>query len=83
MDSIRGEEPDMSTSPLENLELRALEQRNRLHQTATELKTKITVVREKLDVATNAREHFTAAAMVVGALCLVSGYGVGGMFTRH
>jgi hypothetical protein len=73
----------MSTSPLENLELRALQQRNRLHQRAIELKTKITAVRKKLDVATNAREHFTEAAMVVGALCLVSGYGVAGMFTRH
>jgi hypothetical protein len=73
----------MSTSPLENLELRALQQRNHLHQTATELRAKITAAREKLDVATNAREHFTGAAMVIGAPCLVSGYGVAGMFTRH
>ena len=31
----------MSTLPVETLELRALEERNRIHQTASELKTKI------------------------------------------
>ena len=72
----------MNTSTLQDLELRALQQRNDLHQTATELKTKITTVREKLDVATNARKHFTGAAMILGALCLVSGYGVAGRFTQ-
>ena len=39
----------MSAEPVENLELRAVEQRNRLHQTTSELKGKISETREQLD----------------------------------
>ena len=35
----------MNTLPIESLELRALEQRNRLHQTTAELKTKVAAAR--------------------------------------
>ncbi|MCU1299804.1 MAG: hypothetical protein JWQ87_88 [Candidatus Sulfotelmatobacter sp.] len=73
----------MNTSSLDNLELRALEQRNHLHHTATELKTQITAVREKMNVARNAREHLIGATMIVAAFSLLSGYGFAGMFTRN
>ena len=69
----------MSALPLENLELRALEERNRLHQRATELKTKIKDTREKLDPRKNAREHFIALAIVASALGLISGYAAAGL----
>jgi hypothetical protein len=73
----------MSTQPLESLELRALEQRNRLHQDATELKEKIAAAREKLSVERNVREHFTTAALVVTIAGLLAGHGFAGMFTRR
>lgn len=73
----------MSTLPIENLELRALEQRRQLHERAAELKTKMQVAREKLDIEQNAREHFGAAAAIVVAFGLLSGYAFGGIFTAR
>ena len=73
----------MSTHPLETLELRALEQRNRLHQDVTELKEKIAAAREKLSVQRNVRAHFTKAALVVSIAGLLAGNGFAGMFTRR
>jgi len=73
----------MSTLPIENLELRALEQRNRLHKTADELKTKVAAAREKLNRSKNAREHFVVATVILSLLGFFSGYGLAGMFTDH
>ena len=73
----------MSTLPIENLELRALEQRNRLHKTADELKTKVAATREKLNMSKNAREHFVGATVILSLLGFFSGYGLAGMFTYH
>jgi hypothetical protein len=73
----------MSAEPVENLELRAVEQRNRLHQTTSELKGKIAETREQLDPARNVREHFAGIAAASAALALLVGYGVAGMFTRR
>jgi len=73
----------MITPPVDNLELRALEERNRLHQTATELRRKIAAVREKVDPVNNAREHFMGAAAVVSVIGLAVGYSFAGIFTRH
>jgi hypothetical protein len=73
----------MSAEPVENLELRAVEQRNRLHQTTSELKGKISETRDQLDPARNVREHFAGVAATAGALALLVGYGVAGMFTRR
>lgn len=77
----------MSTEPVNSLELRALEQRNRLHQTAADLKseiqTKIDDAREKLDLRKNMSEHFAGPAIVVGAVALLCGYGIAGVFTRR
>jgi len=73
----------MSAEPVENLELRAVEQRNRLHQTTSELKGKISETREQLDPARNVREHFAGVAAAAGARALLVGYGIAGMFTRR
>jgi hypothetical protein len=77
----------MNTQPVENLEARALEQRNQLHRTAMELKSeveaKIAATREKLDVSRNAREHMLGASVVLGLVGLLSGYSLAGMFTRN
>jgi hypothetical protein len=71
--------------PIENLELRAIEQRNRMHQTADELRAKVAdgreKLRQKLNVADNARQHFTVAAAAVSFVALALGYSAGGLFT--
>ena len=73
----------MSPEPVENLELRAIEQRNRLHQTTSELKGKISATREQLDPSRNLREHFVAAAAGVAVVAALVGFGIAGMFTRR
>jgi hypothetical protein len=76
----------MSTNSLssEVLEQRAAEQRRRLHNTVSELRTTVRgTVREKLDVKTNAREYMLPASATLGLIGLVFGYGFAGMFTRR
>jgi|1185.fasta_scaffold1491207_2 hypothetical protein len=63
----------MSAQPVENLELRALEQRRQIHETAVELKGKISAAKEKLDVTRNLREHLFAVAMGIGVASLLLG----------
>jgi len=73
----------MNTLPIESLELRALEQRNRLHQTTTELKTKVAAAREKFAISKNVREHLVGASIVLSLVGFLSGYGLAGIFTRE
>ncbi len=75
----------MSTAPQNNeptytLEVRAADQRRRLHSSVVELRSR---VRERLDLKQNAREYLRPAAGVAAVLGLALGYGVTGMFTRH
>ncbi|MDP9160857.1 MAG: hypothetical protein M3O09_11615 [Acidobacteriota bacterium] len=70
----------MSTLPSYELELKAAAERQRLHNSVTELKTR---VRETLDVKRNAREYVAPASGVVALLGLVVGYAFAGMFTRR
>ena len=72
----------MTESNVENLDLQALQDRNRLHQSVTELKSQVTQVRDKLDPATNARQHFLTFSIVAALIGLLSGYRFGGAFTR-
>ncbi len=64
----------------DQLELRALEQRNRLHKSVTELKSQI---RETLDVKKNATKYIVPAGGVVSLMGLLLGYSLTGIFTRH
>ncbi|UWZ86884.1 hypothetical protein [Occallatibacter riparius] len=76
----------MSTMPhmqIENLELRALEERHLLHERANELKTKLAATRETLDVEKQARKHFGPAALIVAGVGLVSGFAFAGIFTER
>ena len=73
----------MSPEPVDNLELRAVEQRTRLHQTTSELKGKIVQTKEQLDPGRNVREHFLGAAAALAAIAVAAGYGIAGMFTRR
>jgi hypothetical protein len=71
----------MSTSPIENLEQRAQQERRELHERAEELKIKARIVRQNLDITRNARLHFGGAAAILATVGLISGYAFGGLFT--
>jgi hypothetical protein len=71
----------MKTVPMEILEVQAAQEREQLHQTASELKTKVRSAREHLDVVSNAREHFGVTALILGVSGLLCGYLVAGKFT--
>ena len=73
----------MSTEPIDGLELRAVEQRNRLHADTEDLKQKISEAREKVSLARNVREHIGRTAILFAALAFLSGYRLAGMFTRR
>jgi len=73
----------MSVQPVDDLALKAIEQRHQLHDRAEELKEKIQVTRERLDVKRNAREKFGTAAVAVAAVGLLSGFVTGGIFMRR
>jgi hypothetical protein len=66
--------------PTYQLELKAADQRRRLHDSVEELKTQ---VRGKLDMKRNTREHLLVASGIAALVAMVLGYGFGGMFTRH
>ena len=73
----------MSANPeVHNLELRAMEQRNELHQSVNELKHKVSDVREKFDVKKNLQRHKMAAALLAAALTVLSGIAVARSFDR-
>ena len=68
-----------SKIPTDLLELRAAEQRRRLHNSVAELRVQM---RQKLDIRRNARRYFWPASAVVGVCGLMLGYGFGGILTR-
>ncbi len=68
------------TLPTHDLELRAADQRRRLHASVHELKDH---VRDSLDVKKQAREHVLLASGVATAVAAAVGYGVAGMFTSR
>ena len=73
----------MSANPeVHNLELRAMEQRNELHQSVSELRSKVSDVRERLDITKNVERHKMATALVAAALTLVSSIFVARSFDR-
>lgn len=81
----RGKEPDMSARPngglpSYELELRAAEERKRLHASVKELKEH---VHEKLDLTTNARQYVIPLSAAVTLLSFAVGYAFAGIFTRH
>jgi len=66
-------------APTDILEIKAAEQRRRLHNSVSELRYQ---VREKLDVRRNARHYLWPATAVLAVVGLVMGYNTAGIFTR-
>lgn len=72
--------PDVPTA---TLELRAIEQRRRMHNTFSDLRAQVKeTVREKLNVERYAREYVWPAAGAAALFSLLWGYGTAGMFKR-
>jgi hypothetical protein len=83
MASKRSEEPDMSTSPIDNLQLKALEQRAELHQSASELREQLSAARNRLRISKQAREHLAVACGLASLVALFAGFGIAGVFVRN
>jgi hypothetical protein len=66
--------------PTYTLEMRAADQRRRLHSSVVELRSK---VREKLNVKRTARQYIPVASGAAALFGLLLGYGTAGMFTRR
>jgi methyl coenzyme M reductase beta subunit len=64
--------------PSGDLEQRAASQRQRLHDSVSELRSN---VRERLDVEKAARAYVWQASAAAGLLALALGYGIAGAFT--
>jgi len=71
----------MSAAPGKPLELRASEQRERIHRSAVELILKVDETRERLSPAYNVREHFKAVLGAGALVAFAAGYVVAGAFT--
>ncbi|MEY2413333.1 MAG: hypothetical protein QOD84_1939 [Acidobacteriaceae bacterium] len=73
----------MSTSPLQKLELQALEQRIRLHEVITDAKIQVEIVKEKLDVRKQLRKHLLVGAVVACVMGLSLGYSSAEMMIKQ
>ena len=72
----------MKQPDVDQLEMRALEERQQIHQSVEALKSQVTQARQALDPKRNARKYFLGASIAVSALAFLSGYGLAGAFTE-
>jgi len=70
----------MAELPSYDLELKAADQRRRLHGTLTELRSR---VHDELDLKKRLRENLGAACAVAALVSLGLGYSVAGLFVRR
>jgi len=70
----------MTELPSYDLELKAAEERRRIHGTLAELRSR---VHQELDVKKRVREHLGATCAVAALLSLGLGYSATGLFVRN
>jgi hypothetical protein len=74
----------MSASPSpERLEIRALQQRERIHRTALELISKVDDAKQRLTLSYNVRAHFAVTSLIAVSVSFLCGYAVAGIFTER
>jgi hypothetical protein len=73
----------MSTSPVDDLQLKALDERADLHRTVYELREQLGAIRDKFRFTKQAREHMAVACGLATVLGLLGGYAFGGVFVRR
>ena len=70
--------------PVEMLEERAEEQRRRLHNSVSELKSSVReTLHERLKMKVYLRKYFWQTTAAVSLVALLAGHGTAGLFTRH
>jgi hypothetical protein len=70
----------MSTPQIQRLEKEAYEQRRQLADTASHLREKVEVAREKFSFARNLHDNFFAISAVASAAAFFLGYAITGSF---
>lgn len=73
----------MSAAPLEHLEQQASEQRERIHQTALELKSKVDETKQQFSAANILHRNFGRASAAVSLAGFIFGYLFAGAFIRR
>jgi len=73
----------MSAAPIEHLELQASQQRERIHQTALELRSKVDETRQQFTATNIIHRNFARASAVVSSAAFICGYLFAGAFTRR
>jgi hypothetical protein len=73
----------MSTAPIEHLQRQASDQRERIHQTALELMSKVDETKEQLKPANILHRNFDRASATVSIVGFIAGYLFAGAFSRH
>lgn len=68
----------MSTLPTSDLQLRAADQRRRLHGTIVELRQ---TMQQRLDIKNNARQYVGISSAAAAFFSMFLGYGFAAMFT--
>lgn len=70
----------MAELPSYDLELKAADERRRLHSVVAEFRNR---VQEDLDVKKRVREHLPIACAAAGVIALGVGYSLTGLFTKR
>ncbi|HZQ20586.1 MAG TPA: hypothetical protein VFA90_17985 [Terriglobales bacterium] len=70
----------MGELPSYDLELRAADERKRLHDVVAEFRNR---VHENLDLKNQLREHLRLASTAAAVVALGLGYSLAGLFVRH
>jgi hypothetical protein len=73
----------MSAAPIEHLELQASQQRERIHRTALELRSKVDETRQQYNAVHILQRNFGVASVAVSFMGLWFGFAFGGAFTRR
>jgi hypothetical protein len=73
----------MKESNLDQLEQRALEEREQIHQSVEQLRSGVTQVRSVLDPQRNARKHFLSATVIGSSVAFILGYRLAGLLVEY
>ncbi|HEY7354504.1 MAG TPA: hypothetical protein VH596_17170 [Terriglobales bacterium] len=70
----------MGELPSYDLELKAADQRRRLHRTVAELRSRM---KEDFDIKKRVGQHMGAVSAIAAVFALGLGYSLAGLFVRH
>ena len=65
---------------IETLENRAHQQRDQIHETAAELRTKVKSAEKALDINSHLKQNFLTAALIASSITFVLGYRIVDLF---